>query len=42
MSKNKFTELLLYDDAGRGSEMLKRKDELEPMIVRWFAEKLAK
>ena len=42
MSKSKDTEFLLYDDAGRGSEMLKRKDELEPMIVRWVVDKLAK
>jgi dienelactone hydrolase len=42
LSKNKHTELLMYEDAGRGSEMLKVKSELEPMIVRWMVEKLAK
>jgi len=39
-SPNKESELLLYDDAGRGSEMLKSKPELERMVLRWFAEKL--
>ena len=41
LSKSKETEFLLYDDAGRGSEMLKAKPELTPMIVRWFKDKLA-
>ena len=41
MAKSKETEFLLYDDAGRGSEMLKGKPELTPMIVRWFKDKLA-
>lgn len=40
LSKSKFTELLLYDDAGRGSDMLKVKPELSRMIVRWLTEKL--
>jgi dienelactone hydrolase len=40
IAKNKMTELVLYDDAGRGSEMLEKKDELEGMIVRWFQDKL--
>ncbi len=39
-SNNKESELLLYDDAGRGSEMLKSKPELERMVLRWFIEKL--
>jgi dienelactone hydrolase len=39
-SNNKESELLLYDDAGRGSEMLKAKPELQRMVLRWFAEKL--
>jgi dienelactone hydrolase len=39
-SPNKESELLLYDDAGRGSEMLKSKPELERMVLRWFVEKL--
>jgi dienelactone hydrolase len=42
LSRSKDTELLLYDDAGRGSEMLKRKPEVERMIVRWFQDKLGK
>ena len=42
LSKNKYTEFLLYDDAGRGSEMLERKEELEGMILRWFTEKLGR
>ncbi len=41
LSKNKYSQFLLYDDAGRGSEMMKTKPELEGMIVRWFADKLA-
>jgi dienelactone hydrolase len=40
LSKSKHSQLLLYDDAGRGSEMLKAKPELEPMILRWLGEKL--
>jgi hypothetical protein len=40
LSKSKGSEFLLYDDAGRGSEMLKVKPELEPMILRWLSEKL--
>jgi dienelactone hydrolase len=39
-STNKESQLLLYDDAGRGSEMLKTKPELKRMVLRWFAEKL--
>jgi dienelactone hydrolase len=41
LSKSKETNLLLYDNAGRGSEMLKTKPELEGMIVRWLRDKLA-
>ena len=40
LSNNKETELLMYDDAGRGSAMMKVKPELVGMIVRWFNEKL--
>jgi dienelactone hydrolase len=40
LSKSKQSQLLLYDDAGRGSEMLKVKPELEPMILRWLDEKI--
>jgi pimeloyl-ACP methyl ester carboxylesterase len=40
LSKSKQSQILLYDDAGRGSEMLKVKPELEPMILRWLDEKL--
>lgn len=41
LSKSRHSEMLLYDDAGRGSEMFKTKRELQPMVVRWLAEKLA-
>lgn len=41
LSNNKETELLMYDDAGRGSAMMKTKPELVGMLVRWFTEKLA-
>jgi len=40
LSNSKGSEFLLHDDAGRGSEMLKVKPELEPMILRWLDEKL--
>jgi dienelactone hydrolase len=42
LSNNKETELLMYDDAGRGSAMLKYKPELTGMIVRWLNDKLAR
>ena len=41
LSKNRFSQFLLYDDAGRGSEMMKTKPELEGMVIRWFTDKLA-
>jgi dienelactone hydrolase len=41
LSNNKETELIMYDDAGRGSSMLKTKPELTGMIVRWINEKLS-
>jgi hypothetical protein len=31
---------LMYDDAGRGSDMLKTKQELFGIITRWLQEKL--
>ncbi len=40
LSNSKESTFLLYDDAGRGTEMLKIKPELEPMIIRWFNDKL--
>ena len=40
LSKSKQSEFLLYDDAGRGSEMIKVKPELQPMILRWLGDKL--
>ncbi len=40
LSRSKQSEFLLYDDAGRGSEMLKVKLELQPMILRWLGDKL--
>jgi dienelactone hydrolase len=42
LSNSKSSQLLLYDDAGRGSEMFKVKRELQPMVLRWLGEKLAK
>ncbi len=40
LSKSKQSQILLYDDAGRGSEMLKVKPELQPMILRWLDDKV--
>jgi len=40
MTRNRWSQFLLYDDAGRGSEMVKRKPEIEGMMVRWFLDKL--
>ncbi len=40
ISKNRWSQFLLYDDAGRGSEMVKEKPEIEGMMVRWFLDKL--
>lgn len=40
LSKSKYTDLLLLDDAGRGANMLHEKPELEPIIVRWLADRL--
>ena len=40
MSNSKDSQFLLYDDAGRGSEILKVKPELQRMILRWFIDKL--
>lgn len=42
LSGHKETELIMYDDAGRGSAMMKTKPELVGMIVRWLNEKLAR
>ena len=42
LSKSKQTELIMYEDAGRGSDMLKVKSEMIPMVVRWIDEKLGK
>lgn len=41
MSKSKGSQLLMYDDAGRGSEMFKVKSELQGIVMRWLEEKLA-
>ena len=41
MSGSKESQFLLFDHAGRGTDMLKTKPELEGMIVRWFLGKLA-
>jgi len=40
LSTNKESELILFEDAGRGSEMFKSKPELQRMVLRWFADKL--
>jgi len=40
LSNSKESSFLLYDDAGRGTEMLKIKRELEPMVIRWLNDKL--
>ena len=40
LSKSKETELMLFDDAGRGTNMLHEKPEIQPRIVRWLDEKL--
>lgn len=41
LSKSKESQLLLFDDAGRGTNMLDEKPEVRPMIVRWLDDKLA-
>ncbi len=41
MSKSKGSQLLMYEDAGRGSEMLKAKPELQGIVLRWLEEKVA-
>ena len=41
LSKSKLSQLLMYDNAGRGSDMLKVKPELNGIIVRWLNEKLS-
>jgi dienelactone hydrolase len=42
LSKSKESMFLLFDGAGHGSEMFDKKPDLEPIILRWLAEKLAK
>ena len=42
LSKSKETELIMFDDAGRGSNLPQVKPELQAMIVRWLNEKLRK
>ncbi len=42
LSKSKETELIMYDDGGRGSNIPQIKPELNGMIVRWLKEKLLK
>ena len=41
LSKSKGSQLLYYTDAGRGSDILKNRGELKPIIVQWFLEQLA-
>ena len=40
LSKSRESELIMYDDGGRGSNMQQIKPELNGMIVRWLNEKL--
>jgi dienelactone hydrolase len=40
LSTNRESELILFEDAGRGSEMFKSKPELQRMVLRWFVDKL--
>ncbi|MSO20665.1 MAG: hypothetical protein EXQ56_09430 [Acidobacteria bacterium] len=40
LSTSRESELILYEDAGRGSEMFKSKPELQRMVLRWFVDKL--
>ena len=40
LSNSHESEFMLYDDAGRGSEMFKSKPELPRMVLRWFVDKL--
>ena len=40
LSKSKESELIMYDDGGRGSNMQQIKPELNGMIVSWLNEKL--
>lgn len=42
LTKNKASQLMMFDDAGRGASMALTYPSLQPMIVRWFSEKLAK
>ena len=42
ISKSKESELIIYDGAGRGSNMQQVRPELNGMIVRWLNEKLSK
>lgn len=42
LSKNKDSQFLLFDDAGRGASMMHIEPALRPMIVRWLGEKLAR
>ncbi len=42
LTKNRASQLLMFDDAGRSASMALTYPELQPIIVRWFSEKLAK
>lgn len=41
LSKSKESELIVFDNAGRGSNLQQVKPEINAMIVRWLNEKLA-
>ena len=40
LSKSKFSQLIMYEDAPHGSEMRIVKPDLEPMITQWLVERL--
>jgi len=40
LAKNKNSQLLLYDGGGRGSEMLKKRPELNGMVTSWLEDHL--
>jgi len=42
LSNSKASEFILYDNAGRGTGMMKTKPELTGMIIRWFNDKLSR
>jgi hypothetical protein len=41
-SKHPATKLVLYQNAGHGTQMLEKERESGPMIIAWFVDQLAK